>query len=199
MNSHLLQCPRKREAQRKTITELRAYLETLKTATTVAEAICNGVEEFLTEGEQRSGRQTQGVKTKAAAQGQSKIGWDKAMRGILSKKWGEICFEVPDNNKQMQCATWTSLVSLWLTRESRKYWTVRNEETQSLSSPEEKDKSRARALAEAGVRELYAREMETTSGQGDTANTDCETTNAFVTANARMGASDKRGNEQHDC
>jgi hypothetical protein len=31
---------------------------------------------------------------------------------------------------------------------------------QTVSSPEEQDKSQAQALAEAGVRELYAREME---------------------------------------
>jgi hypothetical protein len=159
-NNHLLQCPQKREAQRKTVTELRAYLETLRTATTVAETICNGVEEFLMEGGESAGRPTRGRLTTIASQCQSKIGWDKAMRGLLSKKWNAICFEEPDSSKHMQGDIWTSLVSVWLTRESRKYWTVRNDEMQAVSSPEEQDKSRALALAEAGVRELYAREME---------------------------------------
>jgi hypothetical protein len=159
-NNHLLQCPQKRAEQRKTVIELLAYLETLKTATSVSEAMCRGVEEFLSSGSEVTVRETSGTKTKLASEWQGKIGWDKAMRGFLSERWKVVCFEEPDSSKNMQADIWTSLVCLWLTRESRKYWIKRNEEMQAALSPEEQDKSRALVIAEAGVRELYEREME---------------------------------------
>jgi hypothetical protein len=45
-------------------------------------------------------------------------------------------------------------------RECHSYWRTRNEEREATSSREERDKPRALANAEAGVRQLYSREMD---------------------------------------
>jgi hypothetical protein len=81
------------------------------------------------------------------------------MRGLLAKQWGEI-YQGPKTHGLLEGDVWTSQISLWLMRECCAYWKTRNEERETTSSRKERDKPRALANGEAGVRQLYSREME---------------------------------------
>jgi pyruvate/2-oxoglutarate dehydrogenase complex dihydrolipoamide acyltransferase (E2) component len=96
---------------------------------------------------------------------QDMIGWDMAMRGLLSKEWSHKQETANDGivrgrEGEEHGDKWSSSVSLWLIQESRRFWTLRNEERQAATSPEVTDKPMALSEAEAGVRQLYGRTFE---------------------------------------
>jgi hypothetical protein len=81
MNNHMMQCPRKTLAQRKTIVELRSYLGKIGTNSAVSEEFCHGIEEWLLSGTEKSVCTENSEETRGVANKQQKIRWRKAMRG----------------------------------------------------------------------------------------------------------------------
>jgi hypothetical protein len=158
-NDHMMQFVRKTAAQRETVVDFRAFLGKLGTESAAAEEMCHGIEDWLLSGMEGSTRTANSEDTREAAATQEKIGWGIEMRGLLAKQWGEI-YQGPLTTGQLEGDVWTSQISLWLMRECHSYWRTRNEEREVTSSREEREKPRALANAEAGVRQLYSREME---------------------------------------
>jgi hypothetical protein len=101
----------------------------------------------------------------SAMEKQDKIGWDMAMRGMLSKEWSHKQETANDGivggrEGQVHGDRWSASVSLWLIQKSRRCWITRNEERQAATSPEDTNKPMAISEAEAGVRLLYGKMLE---------------------------------------
>jgi hypothetical protein len=158
-NDHLLQCHRKQAAQIQTVAKFRKYLDTLKTVPTVANALSHGLENWISSGTANSQVAERGEAIEKACLKQDHIGWGKAMRGLLAKEWKDMCYGVTQDSENHRGAGWASLVSLWLVRESKLYWTTRNEEREA-SANGVTDKSSALVEAELAVKNLYDRHLE---------------------------------------
>jgi hypothetical protein len=101
-NDHMMQCPRKTVAQRKTVVEFRAFLGKLGTGFAAAEEMCHGIEDWLLSGTEGSTRTANNKYTRAAAAAQGKIGWGIAMRGLLANNGARLTkgHEQQDNSRE---------------------------------------------------------------------------------------------------
>jgi hypothetical protein len=164
-NDHIIQCSEKGTDHKQSLADFKKLLDNLKTTVTVSDAMCHGLEKWMTLGVQSVHQAPRDEWCNSAMAKQDKIGWDMAMRGLLSKEWSHKQETANDGivrgrEGQEHGDKWSSSVSLWLIQESRRFWTIRNEERQAATSPEVTDKPMALSEAEAGVRQLYGRTFE---------------------------------------
>jgi ubiquitin len=164
-NDHIVQCPEKGKEHKQSLADFKKLLANLKTTVTVSDAMCHGLEKWMTLGSQSVHQAPRDEWCDSAMKKQDKIGWDIAMRGLLTKEWSSKQESANDGitrgrEGEEHGDRWSASVSLWLIQESRRFWTTRNEERQAATSPEVTDKPMALSEAEAGVRLLYGRVLE---------------------------------------
>jgi hypothetical protein len=157
---HLFQCPGKQEYKTLFTYTFEQQLEKIGTIPALASAMVSGVAAWL-DGESIE-HVTDDPKTicevKNCILAQNDIGWNLAMRGIIANEWSVVqeAFTNRDNETDRILGdSWSSKVSLWLTREARKLWFDRNE---ALYQPEISSESRLVQETKANVRELYSAE-----------------------------------------
>jgi hypothetical protein len=162
--NHIVQCPAKATEKLITIRNLDKMLKTIKTTDDVRHALVAGVELWI-HGQKVKESVAVSKRTAKAIRIQNTIGWDMAMRGRLANEWAVIQEHNGDGVPRGRMSnrlgdSWSAQVGSFLIQESRRFWTMRNNERQKSSSIDEPDRPRAVVEAETRVKSLYNRENE---------------------------------------
>jgi hypothetical protein len=72
---------------KQSLADFKKLLDNLKTTVTVSDAMCHGLEKWMTLGAQSVHEVPRDEWCNSAMKKQDKIGWDMAMHGLLSKEW----------------------------------------------------------------------------------------------------------------
>jgi hypothetical protein len=159
-SEHIMLCPQLTKQHDEARDEFQKFLSTLKTAVPVQSALQHGYDNFLRSGTTELPQPPD--ESEAARDEQYQIGWDMISRGLLANEWAAIQEQATDEAEPEQRGRasgdiWATKVSRWLICDSRRYWQIRNKEREEASSPDKEPKSRALAVAQAHVIQLFGR------------------------------------------
>jgi hypothetical protein len=158
---HLFNCGCKNEYKRLFVYTLEQQLEKIGTIPALSTAMVAGVAAWLNGADvEHIANDTETIsEVRNCLLAQNKIGWNLVMRGLIANEWAavqESFYNKANETDRILGDSWSSKVSLWLTREARKLWLDRNE---ALYEPESGKESRLDQETRANVRDLYAAEM----------------------------------------
>jgi hypothetical protein len=132
---HLFKCPNNATRQADFLVRLDDHLVRCKTHEAIRRDILQGVSEYLQEPEepkeQRHLRKRYVKKRQSAAEQQSEIGWHRFLRGTIVTQWcvdQELATRDADPTSTVLGDSWGAKLVLWLVREARDCWLVRNHE-----------------------------------------------------------------------
>jgi hypothetical protein len=117
---HLFQCPHKENDRSIYFTELRLFLQSIKTKPSIIEVMLTGITKWL----QATTPMHQDISPEDPAyhpyMSQSHIGWDTTMAGVFHKTWAEMQSDDAETRTK-----WQAALSKWMILHSHEIWTKR--------------------------------------------------------------------------